>query len=513
MYSRACVLLFASVVGRLWAADPFTPGCSFVGGQCMYTVQLGHQGQCDAQTPQVATAGDSQCCTAVQNDIVGLKTDVEVLKAQVTTLVGSLNKTTADLQAATAHSKTVEAERDSLLEMLHRRELELNKTEAELARMLGQAGDEIRALRQDLTNVTNALASCRTALGVSTTDNGQPVSLLGAVEQWYCSFQVLDDCGYKRLTGTASFSLMQHGSSLSTGPRVDHSTGIASGTYMGLNAVGVADMYYSSQTKRDATMESDVFQPANGYCVLFWYSMRGADVLQLDVNVRIGGGTGYPVWTRKGDQKVDWLLGEVDLDIEYTANPFKIDFVASSDAYKTYSSSTGGYIQHNHLGDIGIDDIYVYNTSCANVPKCPPTSTKNTLNNVTSCYTFHVTALSWKDAYDVCRREGPHSGLVSVDTQEEQNFLVSVINHDPALTVVGQNGFYTSGSDYGREHNFAWTDSGSQRSVSWPGWHTGQPNNVGGNQNCLLMQYPADGYTWGDIECDSKHPFICEVYY
>ncbi|KAI8797976.1 hemolymph lipopolysaccharide-binding protein, partial [Biomphalaria glabrata] len=148
------------------------------------------------------------------------------------------------------------------------------------------------------------------------------------------------------------------------------------------------------------------------------------------------------------------------------------------------------------------------------LPRCPPMAVKNTLNNVTSCYTFHATPMTWTEAYDVCRREGPHSALVSVETEAEQRFLVSHIKQDTALSVVGQNGFYTSGSDVGNEHSFKWTDTGIPRPVTWSaGWHAGQPNNEGGNQNCLLMQYPADDYKWGDIECDSKHPFICEVYY
>ncbi|KAK0059591.1 MAM and LDL-receptor class A domain-containing protein 1, partial [Biomphalaria pfeifferi] len=93
-------------------------------------------------------------------------------------------------------------------------------------------------------------------------------------------------------------------------------------TYMGLDIKKDLDGYRYSGLYL-ATIESIQFQPANGYCIYFWYSMRGSDVRQLDVNIRIGGGTGYPVWSKSGDQKVDWLLGQVDLDSEYTSHPFK----------------------------------------------------------------------------------------------------------------------------------------------------------------------------------------------
>ncbi|XP_059147584.1 MAM and LDL-receptor class A domain-containing protein 1-like [Physella acuta] len=339
-------------------------------------------------------------------------------------------------------------------------------------------------------------------------------SLSGDVNLWYCGFNTVEDCGYKRLTGTASFSLEHAGHSSQTGPRFDHSTGIPSGTYISVES-SRETAASSTNVLRQAYIESELFEPANAYCVMFWYSMRGVDVVRLDVNIRIGGGTGYPVWTKQGDQKADWLLGQVDLDSEYTANPFKVDFVAYTNAYREYNYyATDHYNYYKTAADIGIDDVYVYNTTCANIPKCPASSVKHTINNVTSCYTFHATPMTWKAAYDFCRREGPNSGLVSIETQQEQDFLVSVITNDPALTAVGQHGFYTSGSDAASEHQFVWTDTGSARGINWAGgWHAGQPNNVGGNQNCLLMEYPSDGYKWGDIECDSTHPFICEVYY
>lgn len=77
----------------------------------------------------------------------------------------------------------------------------------------------------------------------------------------------------------------------------------------------------------------------------------------------------------------------------------------------------------------------------------------------------------------------------------------------------GQNGFYISGNDETSENHFVWTNGGSPSSVTYKNWYPGQPNNVGSNQDCLLMQYPDAGYQWGDVECTEKHPFICESRY
>ncbi|XP_055895087.1 uncharacterized protein LOC106077022 isoform X3 [Biomphalaria glabrata] len=506
---EALGLALLIIVGTVNAVD-FTPGCSFIGGQCMYTVQLGHQGQCDAQP---VSGADSQCCTSVQTDLASLQKDVQTLKQQIPALTDVLNKTRADLNISRALAESLQGERDSLLEMLHRLETEMNKTESQNSHILALARDEIASLRRDLTNMTLALRTCQAALGVTTGQNVLPDSLSGDVHLSYCNFNSTDICGYTKLSGTTSFYLLHTGSSTLTGPQVEHSAGINTGTYLGL------DIKNELSTERQpglhtAIIESSLYQPANGYCIYFWYSMKGSDVRQLDVNIRIGGGTGYPVWSRSGDQKVDWLLGQVDLDSEYTSHPFKLDFVATTNAYKSYNYNNRNYDFNYINSDIGIDDVYVYNTSCANIPRCPPMAVKHTLNNVTSCYTFHATPMTWAEAYDFCRREGPYSALVSVETEAEHIFLVNHIKQDTALSVVGQNGFYTSGSDVGNEHSFKWTDTGIPRPVNWSaGWHAGQPNNEGGNQNCLLMQYPADDYKWGDIECDSKHPFICEVYY
>ena len=77
--------------------------------------------------------------------------------------------------------------------------------------------------------------------------------------------------------------------------------------------------------------------------------------------------------------------------------------------------------------------------------------------------------------------------------------------------MAGQNGFYLNGNDVDSENHYKWTDTGYPQSISYTNFHVGQPNNVGDNQDCLLMEYPAYNYEWGDVACSEKHPFICEI--
>ncbi|GFO45942.1 mannose-binding protein c [Plakobranchus ocellatus] len=94
-----------------------------------------------------------------------------------------------------------------------------------------------------------------------------------------------------------------------------------------------------------------------------------------------------------------------------------------------------------------------------------------------------------------------------------QSYLSSVITAESTLNAAGQYGFFTSGNDIRTEHQFVWTDTGKARPVAnlYENWHIGQPNNVGGAQDCLLLQYSRDDYSWGDVPCTDSRPFICEV--
>lgn len=64
------------------------------------------------------------------------------------------------------------------------------------------------------------------------------------------------------------------------------------------------------------------------------------------------------------------------------------------------------------------------------VPQCPAGARKLTVDNITSCYTFHLTPKSWSDAVEMCKTEAPNAHLVSVNSKKEQDFLVDTIRSD-----------------------------------------------------------------------------------
>ncbi|KAK7089684.1 hypothetical protein V1264_024522 [Littorina saxatilis] len=418
------------------------------------------------------------------------------------------NLTDAKTQLTEEQIKT-----QQLLQTLQEKETELNKTQAELAHLLAQAGDEIRTLRSTVGRLTSELNTCKGTLGLATNTSTLPDSSIVPTDVLvsFCDFENHggsdnnSNCGFRNSTvGFHSGSGKQNSY---TGPLEDHTLGSPHGHYMFLDAVKVAASTSSSALK-SYTMTTPTYPPGPGYCVRFWYNMYGHDVKDLQVYAKISAGNGYPVFTRTGDQGQKWSLGEADLDREYTGHPFQLVFTATTTAYHHYTS-TNMYT----AGDVAVDDIYVYNTSCKNIPLCPKGSVTREAGTTTTCYTFHAQPVTWYEAASACRHQGATTSLVTITSKDEQDFIVQTIKNDSSLTGAGQYGFYTAGSDERSEHTFDWTDTGTPYRGTYSNWKEGQPNNVASDQDCLLLQYPDLDFEWGDVDCDERHPFICKAQY
>lgn len=74
-------------------------------------------------------------------------------------------------------------------------------------------------------------------------------------------------------------------------------------------------------------------------------------------------------------------------------------------------------------------------------------------------------------------------------------------------------GIWTGGNDVDTEHTFVWNGPTHPIAFNYTHWHPGQPNNIGGDQDCVLIQYKSSNYEWGDVNCNEKHSFICEMNY
>ncbi|KAK6172641.1 hypothetical protein SNE40_016256 [Patella caerulea] len=355
---KQMILITVLLIG--YVRPEFIPGCSFYNGQCSYTVQLGHQGQCNlpttAQNPSdfpTTVQPPTTCCTNLQTDIADLRSLVAGLTNDLKLLKDNYNV----LENETNELNTTTSNKDDLLQLLQTKEAEFNKTHDQIAAVLQQASAEIHRLRDELVATTRQLNNCRGTLGLqSGTATVAPV-LDASINMTFCDFQTSSEsCGFNtnRKTG---YSWKSHSGSINslTGPIEDHTYGSQKGVYMYMDT---DNSPYGDHVIRTYRMESNLISPAAAVCVRFWYNMNGKDIRTLNIYAKIGNGDGYPVWTQSGNQGQRWSLGEVSLDSEYTASHFKIVVEGTTDSYHT------SYNHYNEHGDIAFDDFYIYNTSC-----------------------------------------------------------------------------------------------------------------------------------------------------
>ncbi|CAK6949579.1 lactose-binding lectin l-2-like [Scomber scombrus] len=120
-----------------------------------------------------------------------------------------------------------------------------------------------------------------------------------------------------------------------------------------------------------------------------------------------------------------------------------------------------------------------------------------TFNN--RCYKYVSTLMNWADAELYCVSE--KANLVSIHSQEEQNFVKSLINnfdHAEGRTWIGL-------SDKQKEETWMWSDGCA---VDFVFWYSGEPNNIGGNENCVHNNHEEDE-KWNDVECTFTYPSVC----
>ena len=69
-----------------------------------------------------------------------------------------------------------------------------------------------------------------------------------------------------------------------------------------------------------------------------------------------------------------------------------------------------------------------------------------------------------------------------------------------------ENLIYIDGTNAASEGEFV--SSTTNETLSYTNWRSGEPNNYGGNENCVL--YRKNHGTWNDIACSTKLQAICE---
>ncbi|XP_031150862.1 galactose-specific lectin nattectin-like isoform X1 [Sander lucioperca] len=113
------------------------------------------------------------------------------------------------------------------------------------------------------------------------------------------------------------------------------------------------------------------------------------------------------------------------------------------------------------------------------------------------CFSFNFKGKSWVDAENFCKSKG--GNLASIHSVEEYEFLRTFINQ-----ISGENRrTWMGGFDSVKEGEWMWSDGST---FDYKSWAPGQPDNTGGIEHCLEMNYQDK---WNDYLCDKVLPFLC----
>ncbi|KAK6471043.1 macrophage mannose receptor 1-like [Huso huso] len=109
-------------------------------------------------------------------------------------------------------------------------------------------------------------------------------------------------------------------------------------------------------------------------------------------------------------------------------------------------------------------------------------------------YVFVETVKSWSEAQSYCREK--HTDLATVRSQEEAKQLLNITGASLRDSWIG---LY-------RLFNEPWKWSHRGDNYTFHNWNYRQPNNGGGDENCVMMSKTGG---WNDCGCHFQLPFFC----
>lgn len=125
-----------------------------------------------------------------------------------------------------------------------------------------------------------------------------------------------------------------------------------------------------------------------------------------------------------------------------------------------------------------------------------------------SCYKFVTTQMaSWAQAEGLCVEMGAH--LTVLETVDELIWMKGYRTFLPELNQRSWVGGYKKGGKW------VWKGQESDSEMQFTDWGVGEPNNSGGDENCLNLfgdhyNKVTRAFKWNDGNCEVKHNFICE---
>lgn len=115
------------------------------------------------------------------------------------------------------------------------------------------------------------------------------------------------------------------------------------------------------------------------------------------------------------------------------------------------------------------------------------------------------TRMTWEEAKSYCENLGGY--LATIESQDEYNKIVQLANAS------GRKVLWL-GAQKNSNQSFEWITG---ESFEYSSWLSGEPNNEGGNENCLVMFLVNNQWVWADVPNDLSAyygadtvGFVCE---
>ncbi|KAK7898684.1 hypothetical protein WMY93_019537 [Mugilogobius chulae] len=115
------------------------------------------------------------------------------------------------------------------------------------------------------------------------------------------------------------------------------------------------------------------------------------------------------------------------------------------------------------------------------------------------CYKYVASYMTWADAELYCLSQD--ANLVSIYSLDEHNFVKALIrnfDHKEGRTWIGL-------SDLHKERAWMWSDG---YPVGFTLWNNGEPNNAGGKEHCVEVNWDAQK-NWNDRPCSESVASVC----
>ena len=98
-----------------------------------------------------------------------------------------------------------------------------------------------------------------------------------------------------------------------------------------------------------------------------------------------------------------------------------------------------------------------------------------------------------------CEEKGGY--LAEIKSQSEQSNIETILE--------SPNSYWIGMTDLATEGDFVWQGTSTSVQEGYTNWHTGEPNNGGGIQDCGQLWHHRN-WSWDDLGCDYKQRALCQ---